>query len=71
METLIISIPDSKTAMVKKVLKALGVNVKSAKPKSEKISARSLLGLTSAKDAELMEAAIAEGCEQINEDDWK
>lgn len=71
METLIISIPDSKSAMVKKVLQALGVDIKLAKAQPEKISARNLLGLVSLKDAKLMEAAIAEACEQVNEDDWK
>ncbi len=39
--------------------------------KSKKTSAHDFLGLLSEKDASLMDAAIEEGCEQINPDDWK
>lgn len=39
--------------------------------KTEKFSARDLSGIISAEDAELMEEAIEEGCEQIHPDDWK
>jgi hypothetical protein len=38
---------------------------------SNKNSARDFLGMLSEKDASLMDAAINEGCEQINPDDWK
>jgi hypothetical protein len=39
--------------------------------KSGRASAHDFLGLISASDAQLMEDAIEEGCEQINADDWK
>ncbi len=39
--------------------------------KAKKASAHDFLGLLSEKDASLMDAAIKEGCEQINPDDWK
>ena len=34
-------------------------------------SAHDLVGLWSKEDAEAIEKAIEEGCEQINPDDWK
>ena len=34
-------------------------------------SARDFLGLWAKEDAELIEKAIEEGCEQIHPDDWK
>lgn len=34
-------------------------------------SAHDLVGLWSKDDADLIEKAIEEGCEQINPDDWK
>ena len=34
-------------------------------------SAHNLVGLWSKDDADLIEKAIEEGCEQINPDDWK
>ncbi len=39
--------------------------------KIKKASASDFLGILSAKDALLMDAAIEEGCEQINTYDWK
>jgi hypothetical protein len=48
------------------VLKNAGLS-KETKPKS----AHDFVGILSKKDAALMEAAIEEGCEQINPDDWK
>lgn len=39
--------------------------------KSTKKSAHDFVGLWSKKDALLIEKAIEESCEQINEDDWK
>ena len=37
----------------------------------KKSSAHDFVGLWSKKDAVLIEKAIHEGCEQINENDWK
>lgn len=39
--------------------------------KNKKASAHDFLGVISKKDIKLMDSAIQEGCEQINEDDWK
>lgn len=39
--------------------------------RSGKVSAHDFSGLLSETDALLMDAAIEEGCEQINPDDWK
>lgn len=36
-----------------------------------KVSAHDFSGLLSEKDASLMDAAIEEGCERVNPDDWK
>jgi hypothetical protein len=45
---------------------------KSKKGKVKKtVSAHTFSGLWSKKDADLIEKAISEGCEQIHEDDWK
>ena len=38
---------------------------------SNKKTAMDFVGLWSKKDAEAIEKAIEEGCEQINPDDWK
>jgi len=43
---------------------------KSSEPK-KKVSAFDFVGTLSKEDADLMEKAIEEGCEQINPDDWK
>ena len=43
------------------------VGVRKVKP----VSAHEFVGRWSSKDATLIEKAIKEGCEQINEDDWK
>ncbi|RAJ31731.1 hypothetical protein [Pedobacter cryoconitis] len=37
----------------------------------KKTSAHDFLGIISKKDIKLMNAAIEDGCEQINDDDWK
>lgn len=37
----------------------------------QKVSAHDFVGIFSEKDADLINAAIEEGCEQINADDWK
>lgn len=37
----------------------------------EKVSAHKFVGTLSKEDAELIEKAIEEGCEQIHPDDWK
>lgn len=42
-----------------------------AKQEKKKISAHDFLGVWSKKDAAMIEKTIQEGCEQINEDDWK
>lgn len=42
-----------------------------AKQEKRKMSAHDFLGVWSKKDAALIEKAIQETCEQINEDDWK
>ena len=39
--------------------------------KVKSLSAHDFVGRWSKKDATLIEKAIKEGCEQINEDDWK
>lgn len=39
--------------------------------KIEKVSAHEFSGIISKEDAALMEAAIDEGCEKINPNDWK
>ena len=50
---------------------AAGRKVKPARPKDGHVSAHEFVGRWSKKDATLIEKAIKEGCEQINEDDWK
>lgn len=47
------------------------VNKTTRLKKVAKKSAHDFLGLISEKDILLMDAAIEEGCEQINPDDWK
>lgn len=47
------------------------VKSSSATTSENKASAHDFLGLISKKDAELMDKAIQEGCEQIHPDDWK
>lgn len=42
-----------------------------AKQEKKKVSAHDFLGVWSKKDAALIEKAVQETCEQINEDDWK
>jgi hypothetical protein len=42
-----------------------------AKQENKKVSAHNFLGVWSKKDAALIEKAIKESCEQIDEDDWK
>ena len=44
---------------------------RSKSTKSKALSAHDLSGAWSKKDASLIEKAIEEGCEQINQDDWK
>lgn len=45
---------------------------RSAKPQKVKaVCAHEFVGRWSRKDATLIEKAIKDGCEQINEDDWK
>lgn len=39
--------------------------------KVKSFSAQAFAGRWSKKDADLIEKAIEDGCEQINEDDWK
>lgn len=39
--------------------------------RSRKVSAHDFSGLLSKKDASLIDAAIEEGCERVNPDDWK
>lgn len=47
------------------------VNRTSRVKKNKEESAHDFLGLISENDISLMNAAINEGCEQINPDDWK
>ena len=39
--------------------------------KQKRASARDFLGAFTTKDAAVIDAAIEDGCEQINTDDWK
>jgi hypothetical protein len=71
METLVIHVPEKKSALVKQILRGLGVNIDAATATLNKKSAHDFLGLTSKTDAILIDKAIADGCEQINPDDWK
>lgn len=49
-----------------------GVLKKAAQEKQlSRPSAHDLIGLWSKEDAELIEKAIEDGCEQIHPDDWK
>jgi hypothetical protein len=48
------------------VIKKAGQSKDQSRP-----SARDFSGVWSKEDADLIEKAIAEGCEQINPDDWK
>ena len=48
----------------------LSASARNAK-KTKTISAHEFVGKWSRKDAALIEKAIKDGCEQINEDDWK
>jgi hypothetical protein len=59
-----------KNEFVLKEIEAIVNRAKSVK-KEPKPSAHDFSGLLSEKDASLMEAAIQEGCEQVNPDDWK
>ena len=47
------------------------INKIPAKQEKRKMSAHDFLGVWSKKDAALIEKAIQETCEQINEDGWK
>lgn len=71
METIVIHVSDKKSALVKRILKGLGVTIDSNIVAPKKQSARDFLGILSKSDAKLMEQAIEEGCEQIHPDDWK
>ncbi len=71
METLLINMPNNKSELVKQLLRELGVNFQYEAITEKKPSARDFLGLVSMDDAKLMEAAIEEGCGQINPDDWR
>ncbi len=71
METLVIHVPDKKSALVKQILKGLGVNIDPGKTTNKKPSAHDFIGLVSEKDTKLMNQAIEEGCEKIHPDDWK
>lgn len=57
------------------MLHALGydysINSTDSRTPQPRTSAYSFLGRISKEDIDLMEKAIAEGCEQINPDDWK
>jgi CHASE3 domain sensor protein len=55
---------DDALNQIERILK----NASASKPVG---SAAQLAGKISKEDIELMEKAIAEGCEQINPDDWK
>ncbi|RYE41715.1 MAG: hypothetical protein EOP48_23785 [Sphingobacteriales bacterium] len=50
---------------IESILKSYSMN-KAGRP-----SAHEFIGKISKKDITLMENAIEEGCEQINQDDWK
>ncbi len=71
METIVIHVSDKKSALVKRILKGLGVTIDSDTISSKKQSAHDFLGVISKSDAKLMEQAIKDGCEQIDPDDWK
>jgi len=60
----------SNEAILLELETVIGKSKKKAKIKKP-ISAYAFSGLWSKKDADLIEKAIAEGCEQIHEDDWK
>jgi acetolactate synthase small subunit len=71
METIVIHVPEKKSALVKQILRGLGVNIDSNTVSPKKQSAHDFVGIVSKKDAKLMEQAIEEGCEQIHPNDWK
>jgi hypothetical protein len=70
-----------KMHLIEEVIKtkneAILIELESVLKKASKIkdkprpSAHDLVGLWSKDDADLIEKAIEEGCEQINPDDWK
>ncbi len=45
--------------------------IKQPEKNGRKKTARDFVGILSKEDAEAIEKAIEEGCEQINPDDWK
>lgn len=71
METMVIHVPEKKSALVKQILRGLGVGIDTEVDPASKKSAHDFVGLLSKKDVQLMEKAIEEGCEQIHPDDWK
>jgi hypothetical protein len=71
METLVIHIPDKKSTMVKQVLKDMGVSFQSSANENKRPSAHEFAGLISQDDLKLINAAIEEGCENIDPDGWK
>jgi len=72
---------ERKLQLIEEVLKvkndAVLVELEAVIKKAEQLneqprsSAHDFSGLWSKEDAELIEKAIADGCEQINPDDWK
>jgi hypothetical protein len=64
-----------KIHLVQEVLKteseAVLVEIESVLKKAKRASARDFLGAFTTKDAAVIDAAIEDGCEQINTDDWK
>jgi hypothetical protein len=81
MTTLTVNIDNKKSEKaVKAVLDALGlsynvdskpVHLQHTTKQQSRPSAHNFLGKISEKDISLMEAAIQDGCEEINPDDWK
>jgi len=75
METVLLQITNNKAYQLLESLKALNIVKILKKDKNieteKKPSAHDFLGLISKKDIKLMEAAIQQGCEQINPNDWK
>lgn len=54
-----------------KILSQIEEVIEQSDNAGKKLSAFDFVGTISKEDAELMEKAIEEGCEQIHPDDWK
>ena len=76
MDTILLQIKNEKAYKLIENLEALNIvkviqKAHVSKNRKARLSAHDFGGIISKKDAQLMENAIEEACEQIDPDDWK